>query len=61
MSKPVLEFIAVQITEKNKLVVELRSKIKGSRDQIDAWQKELDGYLQDITDFKSAKDKIEKP
>ena len=61
MSKPVLDFIALQITERNKLIAELRLKIKGNRDQIDAWQKELDGYLQDIADLKSAKEKIEKP
>ena len=61
MSKPVLNFIALQITERNKLISELRLKIKGNRDQIDAWQKELDGYLQDIADLKSAKEKIEKP
>ena len=61
MSKPVLDFIALQITERNKLIAELRLKIKGNRDQIDAWQKELDGYLQDIADLKSAKEKMEKP
>lgn len=61
MSKDVLDFISLKISEKNKAISVLRSSIKGNKDQIDAWQKELDGYLKDIADFKTAKDKIEKP
>ena len=61
MSKPVLDFIAYQISEKSKVIAVLRENIKNNRNAIDAWQKELDGYLQDIADLKIAKEKIEKP
>ena len=60
MSKPVLDFIAGKIGEKNKLISELRARIKANRDLIDEWQKELDGHLAEITELKGDKDKVEK-
>ena len=60
MSKPVLDFIASKIGEKNKLISELRARIKANRDLIDEWQKELEGHLAEITELKSDKDKVEK-